>query len=161
MSSLTPEEKAEYLSDEWWRICDLASDGLDISAEIADLDKFEQNDIMTMSAKDYIRYVEALWCHDVSALAGKCICTALAGFSREHELLVSLIESQETNRRFWHETRGVSDEERRVAIQKIDEDIAKVQQRRDEVRQEMREILENGFWDTCNIPNPTRSEPSL
>ena len=61
LESLTPIEKARYVSKEQWRIADEAGTGKNITAQEADLGTIESRYIMPLGAVDFIRYHQELY----------------------------------------------------------------------------------------------------
>lgn len=157
---LTPAEKANYVSMEWWKRCDESALGKEISAKITDLQHFAEDHVMTMPAHEYIAYLEILRENDIAIFGERFMNTIINGYSREILLLSALIEAKETIRDYLSDSViQMQNEVAEVAISN-DEMIAKCKARRELIKGELEDIMSRDFWEIRKIPRSNLSNNS-
>jgi len=161
--TLSPEEKAKYLSDEWWRVCDEAAIGNDVAAKIADLRQVEKKYVMSLHPMNFIKYCQENRDLDLNEWARRYFCAVISGFERE-KALISLLRIS-TEREYRYES--IKPEDQRCKTWKddlnmLDDRIELLNKRENAIKKEMDNILAADFWDTNGIERPvyeTRPEP--
>jgi hypothetical protein len=154
LESLTPVEKARYMSKERWRISDEVTKGKNIAEQEADLEIIEDRYIMSMGAVDFIRYSQELYNLDTRGWILVYIRRVIEDLQREDALLGLLISL--TNKECFDLYKKPKNRGKPSGVDfKLAEDRASIcWNRRCQIKVELDNILKSDFWDKNNIERP-------
>jgi hypothetical protein len=157
--SLTPVEKARYISKERWRIADEVRTGKNVIGQEADLETIQNRFIMPMGAVDFIQYSQELYNLDTLGWTLVYIRRVIEDLQREDTLLhlVISVTNRECNNLYKKpKERGKSWQ----SDYKLARDRALIcWKRRCQIKIELDSLLKSDFWDKNNLERP-RVEPN-
>ena len=156
LESLTPVEKARYMSKERWRIADEFPKGKNITAQEADLETIQNRYIMPMGAVDFIRYSQELYDLDTTEWGARFIYTYLAGLEQQYALISLLLV--EKDRTAFNEYLK-PDKFKESSVWKAEHEssqklIADLKERQRAIAKLIKDYLAADFWEIRNIPRP-------
>jgi hypothetical protein len=157
LESLTPVEKARYMSGEWWRLADEFSTGKNVTALEKDLKTIEDRYILSMGAVDFIRYHQERYKLDIREWGARFIHTYLAGLEQQYTL-ISLLLAEMEDRAMINEMK-IPDEVKEDPLWKYEHEtsrrlIAVLEERQRSIAKEIKDCLAADFWEIRNLPRP-------
>ena len=157
LESLTPVEKARFMSGEWWRLADEFSRGENVTALEKDLETIEDRYILSMEAVDFIRYHQERYKLDIREWGARFIYTYLEGLEQQYTL-ISLLLAEMEDRAGLNEKK-TPDEVKEDPLWKYEHEtsmrlIAVLEERQRDIAKQIKKYLAADFWEIRNITRP-------
>ena len=158
--NLTPEEKAEYIYDETWRVADEQAKGIDEEAHQQNIERFFHRHVATLSASGYIQFLIAEDKLNTSKWAGIHFTNTMMAYDREDCLLHLLILDAELLEFLIHEKTKKPGQSKTKKIA-VNPDWARMiegyKSRRAAILKDAKQIWKDDLWERWNIPRPELS----
>ena len=156
LESLTPVERARYLSGEWWRLAEKVSSGKNVTAKERDLETIESRYIMSMGAVDFIRYYQERYNLDTRECGKRFIYSYLAGLEQQDALISLLMyEMDHTEYNEYLKPEKIKDStEWKEEQERLRHMIVVLQERKRVIAKEIKDLLVAEFWEIRNIERP-------